>query len=362
MLNSSLRYWLFLGLVLAASSVAALEYFGLYNFRKTEIVRSIRIDKVFEKTRIVCVGRLLVNVPENVEIIYGPAEIPFSLEVLKGKGPEMDELIVKRLVEIETEREYAEGRLRLPGAIIGKVVDGGQPRQKLVFGVSQRSGVFYRIQSYLRLDDDIFIQELNAIGKKENYEKDIHRLNSMARLLRSRGEREIPLGAGICVEDGFVMEPPEPVREYVTIGFRLKDFPDVHFSMSATSTKRLDESDALEPRMKQAEENAYARGLGSWYSRIKMLRREARQLEKWKGFEILARLPAQATEGESHEFKYVSQGRPNDPLLPLLELELRTGVKGNNVGGGEPSLTDEEAILLWDRLTNSIRIRPTTKS
>jgi hypothetical protein len=350
-------------------SIAALTLLTIFTFawvnarpstlKKAEIMISPRLSNIFQKIRPVCIGRFIIDVPASAEVIYGPAQIPFDLEVYRGKGPMMDELIHSRLVEIESERKYAEGRLLSPEAIIGKVMDGALQGQKIIFGVSQRSGVFYRLQSYLRRGDDLFVQEIDAIAKKEKYENEIQRLNSMASLLRSRGDQEIPQIPGICVEDGFVIEPPEQIREYVSIGIRLKEFPDVHFSMATTSNKKWDPADALEPRLKQAEENARARGLGNWYSRIKTLRRGDRELGKWKGFEILARLPAQATEGESHEFNYVSQGDPKSPFLPLLELELRTGVRGNDVGGAEPSIGDDEAVTIWDKLTGSIRVRPT---
>jgi len=41
-----------------------------------------------------------------------------------------------------------------------------------------------------------------------------------------------------------------------------------------------------------------------------------------------------------------------------LDLSLHTGVKGNTTGGTRPSITDDEAVLLWDRLTTSVRPRP----
>ena len=327
----------------------------------TEVAPQPRIERVFEKTKTICIGRFLIDIPLDSQVVYGPADIPFSLDIYKGKGAEMDAVIRDRLVEIDEERKYAEGRLLNKEAIIGMVIDGEMPGQKIVFGVSQRSGVFYRVQSFLRLGDDIFVQELNAIGKKEAYEKDIGRLNSMALLLRPRDELEIPKDSGVCVENGFVSAPPKGTREYVTLGVRLSQFPDVHFSLATTSTKNKDPSDALEPRMKEAEKNARILGLSDWYSRIKILRRGPREIAGWKGFEVLARLPPQKTEGQSHELRYLSQGEPKNPLLPMLEFELRTGVRGNDVGGAAPSLRDEEAVALWDKLTGSIRLRPFTE-
>lgn len=333
-------------------------YFTPGKLEKAEIMKLPRIDHLFEKSQTVCIGRFLIDVPEGAEVVYGPAEVPFSLSISKEEGRSIGAVVSERLTEIEKEREYAEGRLLNADAIIGRVMDGGISGQKIVFGVSEASGVFYRIQSFLPLGDYIFTQEIDSSGKREEYERNVKRLNLMASLFRLRDKTEIPQAPGICVENGFFAEPHESIREYVTLGIRLVEYPDVHFSISTTNKKKLLASDALEPRIQQGEENARSNGLGGWYSRIKTLRRGDRALGKWKGFEILARLPAQEKEGESHEFKYLSQGEPMNPLLPLIELELRTGVQGNDVGGVKPSLSDEEAVALWDRLTGSIRVRP----
>lgn len=321
-----------------------------------------RIDKLFTEKKTICIGRFLIDVPKKATVVYGPADVPFPILVYKDRAPSMQILIDKRLTEISEEKTYAEGNLLKENNIIGKVFDGVIQGQKLLVGVSQQSGVFYRIQSYLPHGADIFVQESDAFSEKEEYESTIQELNSLALLLRSRGESEIPNLPGVCIEDGFVMEPSESMREYVTLGIRIDDYPDVHFSMSTTNKMKWVSSDALEPLLKQGEENARANGQGAWYDRIKNLRKGQRQLGKWRGFEILARLPAQKVEGPSHEFKYLSQGEPKNPNLPMLELELHTGVHGNKVGITDPSLSDEEAVSLWDRLTNSIRIRPSTSN
>lgn len=336
-------------------------YSGHNNAEAAQAASPPRIERLFEKTKTICIGRFLIDIPVDSQAVYGPAEVPLPLEVYKGKGPAMEDIIRDRLFEIDEERRYAEGRLLDKDAIIGAVMAGGMPRQKIVFGVSQSSGVFYRLQSFLRRGDDLFVQETEASGSKEKYEEDIRKLNVMARLLGPREEMEIPKKSGVCIENGFVAEPPKGIREYVTLGVRLSQFPDVHFSMSTTTKKRRYASDALEPRLKEAEANARVLDPGDWYSRIKTLRRGKREIGSWKGFEVLVRLPPQKTEGQSHEFRYLSQGEPKNALLPLLDFELRTGVRGDDVGGAEPSLRDEEAISLWDKLTGSIRLRAVTE-
>jgi hypothetical protein len=82
-------------------------------------------------------------------------------------------------------------------------------------------------------------------------------------------------------------------------------------------------------------------------------------LGNWKGFEALARKPAQGNNTDSHQFAFVSLGAVNDPLQPSLDVQFDTGVKDDQTASVKPSITDEEAVALWDKLIGSIRVRPT---
>jgi hypothetical protein len=50
-------------------------------------------------------------------------------------------------------------------------------------------------------------------------------------------------------------------------------------------------------------------------------------------------------------------GAPHDPLQPEFDIKLDTGVKDNQTANTKPSLTDEEAVAVWDKLTSSLRVR-----
>lgn len=319
-----------------------------------------RIERLFSKTKSLCVGRFLLDVPENTIVTYGPSETPWPITTHVGKANETDAIIATRLGEIENEKRFASGLLRSKETFVGRIIDGAAPGQKIVFGVSSGGTGIYRIDSYILINEDLFVQRASAIP----IDKDevIQNLNAIAIALRSRVASDVPTAPGVCIEDGFVTETDALSYEAVNLGVRLAEFPDVHFSVSLTKKDELVESDALEPRLRQAEEIARREGHAAWYARIKMLRRGYRTLGKWRGFEILARKPAQATEEESHEFAFLSQGEPNNPYLPVLDLELHSGVQGNQIGGVRPSVTDDEAVEIWDRLISSIRVRPTQKN
>ena len=236
--------------------------------------------------------------------------------------------------------------------MFGKVIDGVIPGQKLIFGSVDH--VFYSMYSYIPIGADLFLQLADSVL---SIDKQIQALNTVARHLRLRADTEVPTEPGTCIDGGFVNWQPEFQR--TSLGVRLKEFPDVHLSIVAVKKHALTGSSPLESRLKKAEEDAQKHGMGELYARIKVFRRGPRQLNGWAGFEALARKPAYGDNTEAHEFLFYSVGVPKDPLHPELDVQLNTGVKDDLNANTPPSLTDEEAVALWDKLTNSIRVRPT---
>jgi hypothetical protein len=245
--------------------------------------------------------------------------------------------------------------------LFGKVIDGSRLGQKFVFG--SKDQVSYTIHSFIPIEKDIFIQELSAPPENDG----ILMLNKISNHLRLRADNEIPGEPGMCIEGGFIRI--EHDHERITLGIRLKEFPDVHLSIDAHKNHnhlRTDDS----PRLlrEQAKAAAEQDGLGAIFARTKILRQGPRKLSDWEGEEIALRTPAYKDEKSVHEFRFHSVGALNDHLHPELDIRLDSGVKDNQKASVDPSITDEEALELWDKLISTIRIRkprdatPTTRA
>lgn len=309
---------------------------------------SPRLQPLFDKTKTVCFGNFVVEIPSSATFVYGPSDVGMPIEFLPGEGDNVAEHVATRLGEVEKDRRFLDKNDIVTLSMFGKVVDGVVAGHKLVFGSNDHAT--YSIDSFIPVGRDLFIQHAGTAVSKD---KALKTLNSVASNLRLRGENEVPTEPGPCIEGGFVSWRPE--FERASLGVRLKEFPDVHFSIEVVKNQNyLVESSELEPRLKGAEKDA-----GSGYSRIKFFRRGPRDLGNWKGSEALARMPAQKDGAESHQFVFVSLGALHDPLQPSLDVQLDTGVRDDRSAAVKPSLTDEEAVALWDRLISSIRVRPT---
>lgn len=308
---------------------------------------SPRMQPLFQETKRICFGQFIVEVPSTSTVVYGPADVGFPIEYHSGEAHRIETYVTAQIAEFEKDRIFIKGSKFAAGdSLFGKVTDGEVPGQKLVFGT--RDHATYSVDSFIPVGKDLFIQHGDGIPKDDA----IKILNKAARLLRLRSDDEVPAEPGVCLEGGFVAWQPE--FERASIGVRLKEFPDVHFSVAVVKNQDyLIESEGLERRLDAAKEG------GNWYSRIKFFRRGPRQLGNWTGFEVLARKPAQEHTTESHEFAFVSLGAVRDSLLPELDIKLDTGVKDDQTASVTPSITDEEAVALWDKLVSTIRVRPT---
>jgi hypothetical protein len=268
----------------------------------------------------------------------------------EGEAEKIAERLAKRLTEIEVEREYLlkDDIPKLP--LFGKIVNGAVPGQKIIIG--SKDQVSYSIYSFIPIGKDLFIQDHHVLPKYDATTV----INRVASHLRSRANDEIPAEPGTCIEGGFF--PLEQKYERVTIGIRIKEFPDVHISIDAhKNLERLRQDNSPKLLREQAKEIAEADGLGAVFARTKVLRQQARQLENWNGEELALRTAAYKNEKSVHHFRFHSVGAVHDPLRPELDIRFDTGVKDNSKASMDPSLTDEEALMLWDKLITTIRVR-----
>ncbi|MCL1861142.1 MAG: T6SS immunity protein Tli4 family protein, partial [Proteobacteria bacterium] len=287
--------------------------------------------------------------------------------VYPGEGPKIKAEIKAKVDKITSIKHTEE-----PSMLIG-VFDSINPDSKIVVGYyNSMSSSRAQLYSYIRLDRVAFVQSIPSVAMvvddknarggirvdKTLYKKYVEELLDVARRLRLRGENEIPDESGVCIEEGFIASPLDFRSERIAIGFRFPEFPDVTFAVETVSTDRPSKEDSLEAMLEGGREGAAEMGLSALYSRIKFLRKADRAIGKWEGAEALARVPGKDGSPETHDFTFKTPGAAKDMLRPYVRIDLYTGVKVNTRGAVPPSLTDEEAVAMWDKLTSTIRVRP----
>lgn len=322
---------------------------------------SPKLQKLFEKTRPVCFGRFVIDVPVGTKIGWGPTKIPYSIVSYGNQADKVPTEIKAKLAE------YAAEKHKIAPAMLLQVMNGPNPESKIVIGYSDNSDdTAVDINAYLRLPPNGFVMTVRdalsageLLGQKidinEQWPTALAKVDDVISRLRPRPDDEVPTDPGICIESGFVAETEGKFYELISIGFRV--LPDVHLAIQTIhADKPFGEAESLQASLEGGKKDAQALGKGDEYAKIKWFRKDQREVAGVAGYEALARYPA--SQGNAHDFRFVALGQAKNPLKPLIDIKLDTGAVDDQPGKTSPSLSDEEAVALWDKLLSSIRPRP----
>lgn len=309
---------------------------------------SPKLKKLFEKTQPVCFGRFIIDVPVGTEIGWGPTHVDSPIVSYPGEANKIPAEIKAKL------EEYAAEKHKTEPAMLVTVRDGPNTESKVIVGYdSQRDNYRVNIDAYVRLYPHAFVMNTNV--STEEWKEAVNEIDAVASRLRIRRDDEVPTDPGICIESGFVAEAEGKFYELISIGFRV--LPDVHLAIQTIhADKPFGESESLQKSLEGGKKDAQALGKGDEYAKIKWFRKDQREVAAVAGYEALARYPA--SQGNAHDFRFVALGQAKNPLKPLIDIKLDTGAEGDQPGKNPPSLSDDEAVALWDRLLSSIRPRP----
>jgi hypothetical protein len=320
-----------------------------------------RLQPLFEKTKTVCFGRFMVNVPAAATVVWGDSIVPLTISIYPNGVDEVKGLAQKFIDELKSVKAINHDDVPL----LLSVDDVAQPEGKIVTGYEDFESIDdIKINGYFKLNDDGVV--INARPLKPNRDRATASINSIARRLRQRNENEIPTEPGNCIEYAFLADKPnaskEDLMEHIRIGFRLKEFPDAHFSIYvAPSNPHNPEGDSLQAQWKRIKEDPATPEEKKALTSIKYFRESPREIHEWKtGYEVLVRNPDEEGVHSYHDFQIKFTGVPHDPFRPYADIQFQTGVGDNAAGATKASLTDEEAIAVWDKITSTIRVRPTS--
>ena len=308
-----------------------------------------KIDSLFLKTKNICFGRYLINLPSEAELIVGNS----AVDLFKG-GPDN----LKHQAEIDLKRIRS---LNLSPEIIyngnGPIENSWQIRYYNSSSAKESNFIIYR--TLINKGDFIFAIG-DAVGDGDTESATAERQFLQAKNLRLRAAEEIPAAPGLCVEHGFMSENQYKYQEIDDVGIYLPSLPDVTFSISSNKDaygdypptefeSRLRGELSLLSRIQDAKKMQ-----GNRYPKRTLLREGKRNVQHWQGEESLIR----RTDGV-HDFEWALVGKPRDVANPsVLEAHMYTKVAHNMVGAAESSsLTDEEAIALWDKLLSGLKFR-----
>ncbi len=317
----------------------------------TKPMNSPKIDKLFEKTKPVCFGRFVIDVPVEARVLHGTPVFGGSIETLENAAKDLHKFANDKRKELEAIKHEEE-----PGSLLREFNRGpSEGSWNILFRESPSATFSMDVWGYLNAKPHAFIVKTSTAasrGRTEASEK--AKLANFAANLRARAPEEIPTEPGVCLDLGFIADDTGKYQEIFGIGFRFPSLPDI--SLSISSNKDGQTPEPLSKRRKQAEKLALDSPFAAAFSKVKVMRDGERRIAQWDGEEALFRRPREEG-GVWHELRFNYPGIRYDHRNPRLDATLFTGVERNTAGALESSLSDEEAIALWDRMLSTLRLR-----
>lgn len=311
------------------------------------------LEILFSKTKILCFGRYAITVPIEAELISGGVSFPSKIEIIKGGILEKNKKIKEDIENIKYQNNTAE--IAYNG--IGPIENSWQI-QYYDGKFSKEDGNLY-FKTYIEKGDLIFTLG-GSIPKGGTVASAAARQATRAKSLRLRDINEIPDEPGYCLVGGFMRDNSYDGQEMVNAGLYFPSYPDVTFSITSNKNaygdfppaefeKKMRPELSLLARIQQAKDQQ-----GKNYPARTLLREGKRDVQHWHGEESLIR----RTDGV-HDFEWTLVGTPKNIANPsVLEASMFTKVQHNLVGAAKTaSLTDEEAIALWDKLLSGLKFR-----
>jgi hypothetical protein len=320
-----------------------------------------QLQSMFEKTKTICFGRFLVDVPASAITAWGKTNVPLDIMVYPEGRTEVKNLEKNFIDELANEKAIYLGDIPLLIAV-EEVFD---PKGRIVSGYDGFQAIKgLKIYGFFHWKSDAFTIKARPLTNEKD--DTIAEIKGVAHRLRQHKEGDIPVESGNCIEYPFLPDEMGGAHEgeLVRIGFRLKEFPDTHLSIFVgPSNPHYSDSDSLKWQLERFEAGLRAENPRHPNLKTKYLRRGERHLDNWgTGFEALSHTPEQQESHGIHDFAMDFRGVAADPLKPYLDVRMQTGVADNAAGAIKPILTDAEAVAVWDKITSTIRVRPTTNA
>lgn len=347
---------LYAGITLAATLIAVVV--GTGAAQQDQDKRMVKA--MMQKRTTVCVGRLLIDLPADAEVSFSGARLgSVDIYVEPGYTPQKAAAVIaEREASLtgqlnEYERPSMEKRMVVDAINFQSTLlysDRKKPVTRMSNGLPVTSGEEGITVEAFGLKDDLFYRFKGERLSSPKYEQSVLVLVKQFESLKAT---RIPSGPGFCMQNGIIHDPISADEyETVTMFASLKGHPDIAIRLDTSVLDKLQES--LLTRDASNDINT------RFAANIKNLGKGPRELNGIPGEELLDRFKERnGTTG--HMFMWESLGKPSDVLLPTISLELQTG-KGRPGAPVNSSLSDEAVLQLWQAISSSLRIRPTTQT
>lgn len=304
------------------------------------------------ETKTYCLGRFLIDVPKESEIAGQGYEFMFGRVNSEKTGIDTKGFATRmtnREAEIKTKKIKNIYQLT-------KTITPSPESRIFLASRNAFSSIAYGFDAY-RVEKNTLFSITQTGFTPDHIDSIISRLQKdLLPAIRTRQPDEIPTEPGFCIENGFIAhDGSDRVFEEARLQFNFKNWPDIWLTIYSRTVA----AEGQKTLLQRIDGNPVPAIFASVANQLKTLRKGKHPVSSFPGEDSLDVISTK--EGARvHSFTWEAQGKLHDPFNPTLHLDFSTGhVPGNNSDRTRPSLTDDQAIQLFDSIVNSIRVRPT---
>jgi hypothetical protein len=319
------------------------------------------MPQLISEMNVHCVGRYLIELPREVDVEGGLSVSSVDIRSTKMDLRQFNANLLLRGSKLKLTKSYDEhpffykegvGKSEHTRYFISRRREGGDPGARRIEAYKWDHGYEIKLEitgsDYTDPDQTAdslvkMMTDINDVPRKKEVVLDL-----LSRV-RGRSDEDIPSEPGVCFSGGFIAGRAGETEE-VWSSYAILPNPDVFFTIRTFTD--IKEDDTLLQR--GASNQKLLASIGA-----KLIRKGVVDLPDLPAEEWLMRsktikgVPGQSFTLEANQ----SSGRPQAPLVTL---ELQTGVTGNNHENPpkNSSLSDDEALKVWDAVSRSLRARP----
>ncbi|EOW6619747.1 T6SS immunity protein Tli4 family protein [Cronobacter dublinensis] len=360
-MNKKTHFFLFLFLVLVITvGTIACWYPRPYPPKETlTSQQEANVQAIVKEMQTRCVGRYLIDLPASYAIVENSLERINDMTVTTTRMylPAFEQRIHLRELELQAtktisadEMPYLKNIHPVPNGLSGVIFErnetpGSYDAFRILEAHIYSKGVAIKIEvntkngTAARYDAD----RVNAPNSfKNTVPETLSKLNDLLTRIEGRGEEEIPIVRGSCIQNAFINDNGKD-KEEIDVLFKSSDGSQLRYGISTDNFTR--EKDSLLERSNDIVANLLSIN-GS------VLRKGARKVNQLDIEELLAAGHYSSNGNKRYDFILITNETTSNFKSPVFSLELL-----NNEWEPSP-YNQHEIVSFWDAISKTLRVRP----
>jgi hypothetical protein len=319
-----------------------------------------KVAKMTEKMKTVCVGRLLIDLPEDAQVeLSRPWIDGFDIAAFDEGEAEFRARVAAREAAIHATPDRLGGNknmesvkeVRTGSGLVGKIFVHGRV-------VTEGDAYTALGEEHYRYENVAVEGLVHANGisidlSTEKYDPDlVNNLSKLIAQLVPNPANSVPTEAGFCIDRAYFRDPLTAKQgERVMMFAGLPSHPDIAIKFDSMAGTKPASRGLLERNARSHARAPLAASL-----RFTKLRASPRTIGGLTGDELVERV-VEENFAIIYGFRWEVNGTKDNVFVPHLSLVMATGRSKN--GPIPSSLSQPAAVSLWDKISSSIHLRPT---